>query len=190
MLFVVLLLIGSGWSFLKPFLSEWEKRILLGVFSLQLTSNISLIIIDQMAEGASTWLYWKSIMLWIDVISCFLVLPVIAWSIRNLKNSKDEKSVATSVRLNQFQQFYLIVIAYLYFSRVVVQFIRDGLPPSYGWIPEILRELSSLGVFLFSGFRFRPASPVKEEEEYKVVKTNSDDEDDDEDIQLIEENKV
>eukprot|EP01080_Neovahlkampfia_damariscottae_P002848 gene2848-4691_t len=163
-LFIVILLLGSGWSFLKPYLNEWEKRILLTVFSLQLISNLSVILIDQIAEGASNWLYYKSILLWIDVICCFLVLPVIAWSIRNLKNSKDEKSVSVAVRLNQFQQFYLIVIAYLYFTRVAIQFIRDSLPPNIEWMVEILREMASIGLFIFTGFRFKPTSPQKEEE--------------------------
>lgn len=87
MLFVVILLLGSGWSFLKPYLSSLEKQLLLCILSLQVIANIAMVIIGQTAKGASNWLYWRQILLWVDVLCCCLVLPVIAWSIRNLKQA-------------------------------------------------------------------------------------------------------
>jgi hypothetical protein len=173
MLFVVILLIGSGWSFIKPYLNDFEKQLLLVILTLQVVSNVSMVIIEQTAEGASSWLYWKSILLWVDVICCCLVLPAIAWSIRNLRNAKDEKSIKNAVRLSQFQQFYLVVIGYLYFTRIIALFIKDSLPHTWSWVPDLAAQLVSMGLFVFTGYRFRPMK----DNPYTSVKSESDDED-------------
>lgn len=172
MLFVVILLIGSGWSFIKPYLNDLEKQLLLGILSLQVVSNVAMVIIEQTAEGASSWLFWRQILLWVDVICCCLVLPAIAWSIRNFKNSKDERSQKNAVRLGQFQQFYLVVIGYLYFTRIISLFIKDTLPFNYLWIPDLLSQLVSMFLFLFTGVRFRPMK------ENPYIHVNSEDEGD------------
>ena len=39
-LFIVIVLIGSGWSFVKPFLSERDKRIVMVILPLQVINNI------------------------------------------------------------------------------------------------------------------------------------------------------
>lgn len=175
MLFVVILLIGSGWSFIKPYLNDLEKQLLLGILTLQVVSNVAMVIIEQTAEGASSWLFWRQILLWVDVICCCLILPAIAWSIRNFKNSKDERSQKNATRLAQFQQFYLVVIGYLYFTRIISLFIKDSLPFNYIWLPDLLSQLVSMFLFVFTGFRFRPMK----ENPYTSVKS-----DDDEDFEL------
>ena len=46
LLFTVVVLIGTGWSFLKPFLNDREKQVLLIVIPLQVFANIATIILD------------------------------------------------------------------------------------------------------------------------------------------------
>ena len=51
MLFGVILLIGSGWSFMKPFFNEREKRIVYIVVPLQVVANIAMVWVDESAPG-------------------------------------------------------------------------------------------------------------------------------------------
>ena len=60
MLFVVIALLGTGWSFIKPFLAEKDKKIFLVVIPLQILDNIALIIIEETAPGSQGWLTWIS----------------------------------------------------------------------------------------------------------------------------------
>ncbi|KAL0409841.1 UNVERIFIED_CONTAM: protein CANDIDATE G-PROTEIN COUPLED RECEPTOR 7 [Sesamum latifolium] len=47
LLFTVIVLIGTGWSFLKPFLQEREKKVLMIVIPLQVLANIASIVIGE-----------------------------------------------------------------------------------------------------------------------------------------------
>jgi hypothetical protein len=53
MMFLLIALIGTGWSFVKPFLSSSDKQILLVVLPLQVLDNIALLIIEESAPGSS-----------------------------------------------------------------------------------------------------------------------------------------
>jgi hypothetical protein len=50
-LFTVVLLIGSGWSFIKPFLTDREKCILFVVLVMQVLNNIAIVILASESEG-------------------------------------------------------------------------------------------------------------------------------------------
>ncbi len=60
MLFVLIALIGTGWSFVKPFLNDKDKKIFLIVIPLQILDNIALIIIEETAPGSQGWFTWIS----------------------------------------------------------------------------------------------------------------------------------
>jgi G protein-coupled receptor 107 len=63
-MFIIILLLSTGWEILKPYLSDMEKKILFGLVLLQIINNIILIIIENQPEGASTWMFWKSLFIW------------------------------------------------------------------------------------------------------------------------------
>lgn len=46
--FTVILLVGMGWSMLKPFLNDREKKIMLVVLPLQLLVNIAIIVVSKL----------------------------------------------------------------------------------------------------------------------------------------------
>ena len=56
--FTVLLMIGSGWSLLKPTLNDRELKILLIVLPLQLLANIALIVEEERTKGSQGWFKW------------------------------------------------------------------------------------------------------------------------------------
>lgn len=85
MLFTVILLIGSGYSLMKNYLSDNEKRIILVVLVLQVLDNIAMVIIEETAPGSQGWLTWKDILHLVDILCCLAILLPIVWSIRHLR---------------------------------------------------------------------------------------------------------
>ena len=51
-LFVVILLIGTGWSLVKPYLNGREKKIVLVVLVLQVVDNVALVVFEETAPGS------------------------------------------------------------------------------------------------------------------------------------------
>lgn len=85
MLFTVILLIGSGWSLMKSYLHDNEKKIIFLVLILQVVDNIAMVVIEETAPGSQGWLAWRDILHLIDIICCCAILLPIVWSIRHLK---------------------------------------------------------------------------------------------------------
>ena len=82
MLFTLIVLIGTGWSFLKPYLQGKEKKVLIVVIPLQVLANIATVVIDEIGPYAKDWLAWKQMFLLVDAICCCVVLFPIVWSIK------------------------------------------------------------------------------------------------------------
>eukprot|EP00668_Euglena_longa_P016566 GGOE01020839.1.p1 GENE.GGOE01020839.1~~GGOE01020839.1.p1 ORF type:complete len:460 (-),score=148.71 GGOE01020839.1:338-1717(-) len=173
-LFVVILLIGTGWSFLKPFLGEKDKRILMVVLPLQVIINVAMIVVDTLNEGNSSWSMWRDLLRILDIVCCCAILLPIVWSIRNLReaNLADGKVSRNLMRLRQFRTFYILVVAYVYFTRIVVVLIRSALHYKVTWVAPFIFELATLLFYAISGYKFRPGG----ENTYLTV--NQDDLDD------------
>jgi hypothetical protein len=85
MLFTVILLIGSGWSLMKSYLNDNEKRIVWVVLVLQVLDNIAMIVLEESAPGSQGWLTWRDILHLVDIVCCCAILLPIVWSIRHLR---------------------------------------------------------------------------------------------------------
>eukprot|EP01006_Ploeotia_vitrea_P014756 TRINITY_DN4035_c0_g1_i1.p1 TRINITY_DN4035_c0_g1~~TRINITY_DN4035_c0_g1_i1.p1 ORF type:complete len:506 (+),score=41.05 TRINITY_DN4035_c0_g1_i1:43-1560(+) len=157
-LFIVILLIGTGWSFLKPFLGEKDKKILIVVLPLQLIVNLALIAVETLNEGNPQWGTWRDILRILDIVCCCAILLPIVWSIRNLRESSstDGKVARNLLRLRQFRTFYVLVVAYIYFTRIVVVLIQSALHYKVTWVAPFTYELGTLAFYFFVGFKFRP----------------------------------
>lgn len=68
MMFVVIALIGTGWTFVKPFLSDKDKKIFLIVIPLQIIDNIAMVIIEETTPGTQGWFTW------VGYLNFFLIL--------------------------------------------------------------------------------------------------------------------
>ena len=77
--FTVILLIGTGWSLLKPSLNTREKKILLVVLPLQVLDNIALIVEEEIATGSQSWLQWRDVLHLVDLVCCAAILFPIVW---------------------------------------------------------------------------------------------------------------
>ncbi|WCJ43738.1 Lung seven transmembrane receptor family protein [Euphorbia peplus] len=175
MLFTVIVLIGTGWSFLKPYLQEREKNVLMIVIPLQVLENIAYVVISETGPATKDWMTWNQMFLLIDIICCCAVFFPIIWSIRSLREASktDGKAARNLQKLTLFKQFYIFVVGYLYFTRVVVSSIGALLDYRYEWIMNALAEAASLVfyVFIFSNFQPTEKNPylLADDEEEMVA---------------------
>ena len=153
LLFTVILLIGSGWSLMKPYLNDKEKRIILCILILQVICNISMIVIEETAPGSLIWLTWRDILHLIDIICCCSILFTIVWSIRHLRQASeiDGKAQQNLQKLTLFRSFYIIVIIYIYFTRIIVLLLSAVIPYRYIWLGDFCTELATLIFYTVTG---------------------------------------
>ncbi|BAF15186.1 protein CANDIDATE G-PROTEIN COUPLED RECEPTOR 7 [Oryza sativa Japonica Group] len=158
LLFTVIVLIGTGWSFLKPYLQEREKKVLMIVIPLQVVENIASAVIGETGPAGRDWLAWNQIFLLVDVICCCAVFFPIIWSIRNLREASktDGKAARNLKKLTLFKQFYLVVVGYLYFTRIAVSAFAAVLSYRYQWVVTVAMEAASLAFYIFVFYNFKP----------------------------------
>lgn len=157
-LFTLIVLIGAGWSFLKPYLQGKEKKVLMVVIPLQVIANIALVALTENPFAASGSISWNQIFLLVDVICCCAVLFPVVWSIKNLREAArtDGKAAVNLMKLTLFRQYYIVVICYIYFTRIGVYGLEVITSYRYQWTSEVAKELATLAFFVFTGYKFRP----------------------------------
>ncbi|XP_035921998.1 protein GPR108 isoform X1 [Halichoerus grypus] len=187
LLFITIALIGSGWAFVKYILSDKEKKIFGIVIPLQVLANVAYIVIESREEGASDYVLWKEILFLVDLICCGAILFPVVWSIRHLQDASgtDGKdflplghcperpssilvpfpsvvcahlSVAVNLaKLKLFRHYYIMVICYVYFTRIIAILLRAAMPFQWQWLYQLLVEGSTLAFFVLTGYKFQPA---------------------------------
>ncbi|KAJ6714258.1 hypothetical protein OIU85_025826 [Salix viminalis] len=157
-LFTLIVLIGTGWSFLKPYLQGKEKKVLMIVIPLQVVANIAQVVIDENGPYEQDWVTWKQVFLLVDVVCCCAVLFPIVWSIKNLREAArtDGKAAVNLMKLTLFRQYYIVVICYIYFTRVVVYALETITSYKYLWTSVVAGELATLAFYVFTGYKFKP----------------------------------
>lgn len=160
LLFITLALIGTGWAFVKYILSDKEKKIFMIVIPLQVLANVAYIIIESTEEGSSEYSLWKQILFLVDLICCGAILFPVVWSIRHLQeaSSTDGKAAVNLEKLKLFRHYYVMIVCYIYFTRIIAILLRITMPFQWQWCYEFLVEVSTLIFFVLTGYNFRPAS--------------------------------
>ncbi|XP_051993682.1 protein GPR108 [Xyrauchen texanus] len=160
LLFITLALIGTGFAFVKYILSDKEKKIFMIVIPLQVLANVAYIIIEETEEGASEYALWREILFLVDLICCGAVLFPVVWSIRHLQEASntDGKAAMNLEKLKLFRHYYVMIVCYIYFTRIIAILLRVTVPFQWQWCQEFLVEVSTLIFFVLTGFKFRPAS--------------------------------
>lgn len=158
MLFTVILLIGSGWSIVKPFLQQREKKLILFVLVLQVLDNLAIVVLLNETEGERQYEDWKAIMHLVDILCCCLVLVPIVWQIGAIeKDAENSENMRILEKLKLFRSFYLLVVAYIYFTRVIVYLVSSSLGYEYTWLGHFLSELGTIAFYVTVGYKFRPS---------------------------------
>lgn len=160
LLFITLSLIGTGFAFVKYILSDKEKKIFMIVIPLQVLANVAYIIIEETEEGSSEYALWREILFLVDLICCGAVLFPVIWSIRHLQEASntDGKAAINLEKLKLFRQYYVMIVCYIYFTRIIALMLKAMVPFQWQWCQEFLVEVSTLIFFVLTGFKFRPAS--------------------------------
>lgn len=172
LLFVVIALVGMGWSFLKPFLHQREKNLLMAVIPLQVLANIATLVIDEEGPADEGFFAWQSMFIMIDIMCCCAVLVPIVWSIKHLRDSSDasEKQARNLHKLELFRHFYVMTVAYIYFTRIVVYLLKSTVEYELRWTAAFFSELATLAYYVATGYLFRP----EEENMYFQLKKDED----------------
>ncbi|GMI66558.1 hypothetical protein like AT5G42090 [Hibiscus trionum] len=155
---MLIVLIGTGWSFLKPYLQNKEKKVLMIVILLQVIANVAQVVIDETGPFGHDWMVWKHVFFLVDVVCCCAVLFPIVWSIKNLREAAkiDGKAAVNLMKLTLFRQYYIVVICYIYFTCVVVYALETITLYRYLWTSVVVGELATLAFYVFIGYKFRP----------------------------------
>jgi hypothetical protein len=154
-LFLIILMIGSGWQMVKAFLSDSDRYVFWIVIPLQVAANIGLNICDE--RGIRN--YWFYFFHLLDIICCMLVLLPIIRNIESLQGKADEDNKIKKLlqKLERLSRFYMIVVGYIYVTRVIDALLSSFLPPSISWISGLIVEMATISFYLLSGYEFRPA---------------------------------
>lgn len=202
-LFTVILLIGSGWSFVKPCLTNKEKKMVAFLLTLQVVNQIALIVLSQRTEGENAFEKWTAVLHLVDILCCCAVLVPIVWQVNALEKSVTEdgendsdflddeeremgltsgtdvgEKGAILAKLKLFRAFYLLVVAYIYATRILVYLFATILDYHHLWVRYFVVELVTLIFYVVVGFIFRP---INDQANYSGFKR---DEADDEHVSL------
>eukprot|EP00043_Microstomoeca_roanoka_P007999 m.77252 g.77252 ORF g.77252 m.77252 type:complete len:497 (+) comp14058_c0_seq2:492-1982(+) len=158
LLFITVLLVGVGYGVVKRVLSSKEKRLFMIVLPLQIFANIAAIVLEEAAEGSRERSAWRAIGFTIDLICCGAILFPIVWSIDHLQHAAeiDGKAAVSLEKLKLFRRFYVLMIAYIYLTRIIIYFMANTVPFRYRWLTSLLMELLTLGMYLLTGSMFSP----------------------------------
>uniref|UniRef100_A0A8C9TBF9 G protein-coupled receptor 108 n=1 Tax=Scleropages formosus TaxID=113540 RepID=A0A8C9TBF9_SCLFO len=160
LLFITLALIGTGWAFVKYILSDKEKKIFMIVIPLQVLANVAYIIIEETEEGSSDYVLWKEVLFLVDLLCCGAILFPVVWSIRHLQDASgtDGKAAMNLEKLKLFRHYYVMIVCYIYFTRIIAILLQVTMPFQWQWLYEFLVEVSTFVFFVLTGYKFRPAS--------------------------------
>ncbi|XP_042208199.1 protein GPR107-like [Homarus americanus] len=160
LLFTVLALIGSGWAFVKHVLSSKERKIFMIIIPLQIIANVATIIVEETEEASQDHAMAVVLLFSIDFLCCGAILLPVVWSIRHLQDASqtDGKAAMNLRKLKLFRHFYIMIVCYIYFTRIIVYLLRISVPFQYKWLNDMCREMATYVFFVMTGYKFRPAN--------------------------------
>ncbi|XP_072908875.1 protein GPR107 isoform X2 [Hemitrygon akajei] len=136
LLFITIALIGTGWAFVKHILSDKDKKIFMIVIPLQVLANVAYIIIESTEEGTTEYGLWKEILFLVDLLCCGAILFPVVWSIRHLQEASatDGKAAINLAKLMLFRHYYVMIVCYIYFTRIIAILIKIIVPFQWKWL--------------------------------------------------------
>ncbi|XP_070614751.1 protein GPR107 isoform X1 [Erythrolamprus reginae] len=161
LLFITIALIGTGWAFIKHILSDKDKKIFMIVIPLQVLANVAFIIMESREEGTTEYGLWREILFLVDLLCCGAILFPVVWLIRHLQEASatDGKAAAINLaKLKLFRHYYVMIVCYIYFTRIIAILIKIAVPFQWKWLYQLLHEMATLVFFVLTGYKFRPAS--------------------------------
>lgn len=183
-LFITIVLIGTGWTFIKHILADKDKKLFMIVIPLQVLANVAEIIIAESEEGDKEHSTWRDIFILVDLLCCGAILFPVVWSIRHLQEAAgtDGKAAINLRKLKLFRQFYIMIVCYIYFTRIIVYLLKITVAFQYAWLDEMFKEMATYVFFVLTGYKFRPVS------QHPYFSMHDDDDDDDDEVEILTQN--
>ncbi|XP_012528626.1 protein GPR107 [Monomorium pharaonis] len=178
-LFITIVLIGTGWNFIKHVLSDKEKKLFMLVIPLQVLANVAEIIIEESDVGNLRRETSRDMFILVDLVCCGAILFPVVWSIRHLEEvaRTNDKAAMNLRKLVLFKHFYIMIVFYIYFTRIIMYILKITVRFDYQWLDETFREMATYAFFVLTGYKFRPASATT----YFTVPSDEVDPDDEDD---------
>lgn len=82
---------------------------------------------------------------------CVVIVPC------RLAAEVDGKAQNSLVKLTLFREFYVMVVVYIYFTRIVVFLLAATIPYFLLWLGPCATETATLLFFVVTGYKFRPS---------------------------------
>jgi hypothetical protein len=103
---------------------------------------------------------WRQLFFLVDLLCCGAILFPVVWSIKHLEQASqtDGKMVINLQKLKIFKHFYIMVICYVYFTRIVGFLLKQVIPFRYEWFDELSVEVVTFTFFALTAYKFQPAS--------------------------------
>ena len=104
------------------------------------------------------WLEWRDLFHLLDIICCCAILFPIVWSIKHMREAAmtDGKKIRNMNKLILFRQFYVMVVAYIYFTRIIVFLLKSTAAYNLTWLSNFADEGATLAFYCVTGWMFRP----------------------------------
>ncbi|XP_029667624.1 protein GPR107 [Formica exsecta] len=159
-LFITIVLIGTGWNFIKHILTDKEKKLFMLVIPLQVLANVAEIIIEESDVGNLRRETSRDMFILVDLVCCGAILFPVVWSIRHLEEAArtSDKAAMNLRKLMLFKHFYIMIVFYIYFTRIIMYILKITVRFDYQWLDETFREMATYAFFVLTGYKFRPAS--------------------------------
>lgn len=96
------------------------------VIPLQVLANVAEIIIEESEEGDAEHGTWRDIFILVDLLCCGAIFIPVVWSIRHLQEAShtDGKAAINLRKLKLFRHFYIMIVCYIYFTRMIVYLLK------------------------------------------------------------------
>ncbi|KAI8517761.1 hypothetical protein Bbelb_037780, partial [Branchiostoma belcheri] len=95
-LFITIVLIGTGWAFVKHILSDKDKKIFMFIIPLQVLANVPTSSQSLQRRELSVPL-GREVFILVDLLCCGAILFPVVWSIRHLQEASQTDGKAPSV---------------------------------------------------------------------------------------------
>jgi len=158
LMIISILLVGTGWTFIKHVLNETERRLFVIVIPMQILVITAYIFVEEKEQGDAIYLTWRQLFFMLDLICCGAILFPIVWSIRHLEKASetDGKAAINLRKLKVFKHFYIMVICYIYFTRIIGYLLQLIVPFRYEWLDHLCIELVTFLFFAMTAYKFQP----------------------------------
>jgi len=162
---LVAILVATGWSILRPFLTQREKTVLACALWLQIIANTAIIVTDEIAPGSLTYLEFSYLFYIADLLAAVAVVLPLHWSVKQLHQTyasgagadTSAKTQETLDRLVAMRAFYTTTLVYVYVTRLLLWLLSQGVSYRYTWLPPFLEEVVCLAYYVWTGYKFKPS---------------------------------